>query len=91
MGYTPAQLRLTLVPGVNTSTIDVTSETGISTRITRRVNYDVQAPVATMVTPTVGSTASGIITLRARVTGNFSSVRDVGFIRDMSGIRAGTR
>ncbi|MFP2906947.1 Ig-like domain-containing protein [Pyxidicoccus sp. 3LFB2] len=79
-----------LLPGVNTLRITVTSETGATTTITRRVNYDVQAPTATLLSPTVGSTVSGIITLRARVTDNFGPVTNVGFSRDRSGIRAGT-
>jgi hypothetical protein len=37
-----------------------------------------------------GSTVSGTITLRARVTDNFGPVNNVGFSRDRSGIRAGT-
>ncbi|QSQ21525.1 ABC transporter substrate-binding protein [Pyxidicoccus parkwayensis] len=84
------QTTAALLPGVNTLSIVVTSETGVTTTTTRRVNYDVAPPQATLLSPTVGSTASGIITLRARVTDNFGPVNNVGFSRDMSGIRAGT-
>jgi hypothetical protein len=86
------QLQMTaeLLPGVNTLNISVTSETGVTTNLTRRVNYDVQAPTATLLSPAPGSTTSGIITLRARVTDNFGPVTNVGFSRDRSGIRAGT-
>jgi hypothetical protein len=80
-----------LLPGVNTLRINVTSETGVTTTLTRRVNYDVQAPNATLLSPTPDSTVSGPITLRARVTDNFGPVTNVGFSRDLSGIRAGTR
>lgn len=80
-----------LLPGVNTLRITVTSETGVTTMTTRRVNYDVAPPQATLLNPTVGSTVSGIITLRARVTDNFGPVTNVGFSRDMSGIRSGTQ
>lgn len=85
------QVSPTLVPGVNTFTIDVTSETGATVRLVRRVNYDVAAPVATLLAPTAGSTVSGIITVRVRVTDNFGPITNVGLSRDMSGIRSTTR
>ncbi|MCP3137157.1 Ig-like domain-containing protein [Pyxidicoccus xibeiensis] len=85
------QTTATLVPGVNTLNISVTSETGITSTLVRRVNYDTQAPVATLLAPTAGSTVSGVITLRARVTDNYGPVTNVGFSRDRSGIRAGTQ
>ncbi|MBZ4419105.1 Ig-like domain-containing protein [Myxococcus sp. RHSTA-1-4] len=84
------QTTATLVPGLNTFNITVTSETGAVTTLTRRVNYDTQAPVATLLSPTAGSTVSGIITLRARVTDNYGPVNNVGVSRDMSSIRAAT-
>ncbi|QSQ11990.1 Ig-like domain-containing protein [Myxococcus landrumensis] len=84
------QTTLTLNPGVNNLSIITTSETGVTTTTTRTVRYDVQAPTATLLNPTEGGTASGTITLRARVTDNFSTVTNVGFSRDMSGIRAGS-
>ncbi|MFY2560364.1 Ig-like domain-containing protein [Corallococcus terminator] len=84
------QTTLTLTPGVNNLSIVTLSETGVSSTLTRRVNYDVQAPVATLLAPAVGSTVGGTITLRARVTDNFGPVSNIGFSRDMSGIRQGT-
>ncbi|WP_246357063.1 Ig-like domain-containing protein [Pyxidicoccus fallax] len=84
-----AQLTATLVPGVNTFNITVTSETGATTTLIRRLNYDVQAPVATLLSPAPGSTVSGIITVRARVTDNYATVNNLGISRDMSSIRAG--
>ncbi|MFP2924515.1 Ig-like domain-containing protein [Pyxidicoccus sp. 3LG] len=84
------QTTATLAPGLNTLNISVTTETGITSTLTRRVNYDTQAPTATLLAPVAGSTASGIITLRARVTDNYGPVTNVGFSRDRSGIRAGT-
>ena len=84
------QTEATVVPGVNTFNISVTSETGATATLTRRMNYDVQAPVATLLSPTVGSTVSGIITVRARVTDNYGSVNGLGVSRDRSSIRAAT-
>ncbi|MCE9668403.1 Ig-like domain-containing protein [Myxococcus stipitatus] len=84
------QTTLTLTPGVNNLSIVTTSETGVSSTTTRRINYDTQAPSATMLSPAVGATVSGVITLRARVTDNFGPLNNIGFSRDMSGIRAGT-
>ncbi|NOJ80205.1 ABC transporter substrate-binding protein [Myxococcus xanthus] len=85
------QASVTLAPGVNTLGISVISETGMTANLVRRVNYDVQAPTATLLSPTAGSTVSGAITVRARVTDNFGPVTNVGFSRDMSGIRVGTQ
>ncbi|MCP3063471.1 Ig-like domain-containing protein [Myxococcus sp. K38C18041901] len=85
------QSTLTLTPGVNNLSIVTLSETGVSTTTTRRVNYDVQAPTATLLSPASGATVSGTITLRARVTDNFGPITNVGFSRDMSGIRPGTQ
>ncbi|MBL0692403.1 Ig-like domain-containing protein [Comamonas sp. JC664] len=85
------QTSATLVPGVNTLNISVVSETGMTSTLVRRVNYDTQAPTATLLSPAAGSTVSGTITVRARVTDNFGPVTNVGFSRDMSGIRVGTQ
>ncbi len=85
------QVSPTLVSGLNTFTIDVTSETGATVRLVRRVNYDIQAPVAVLLAPTAGSTVSGIITVRTRVTDNYGPVINVGLSRDGSGIRSTTR
>nr|BDT38764.1 Ig-like domain-containing protein [Myxococcus sp. MH1] len=85
------QSTLTLSPGVNNLSIVTLSETGVSTTTTRRVNYDVQAPTATLLSPASGATVGGTITLRARVTDNFGPITNVGFSRDMSGIRPGTQ
>ncbi|MFP2908373.1 Ig-like domain-containing protein [Pyxidicoccus sp. 3LFB2] len=79
---------LQLVPGDNTFTIEVTSETGPSTSLTRTVRYDNSAPEAELVVPTPGGTYSGVIQLTARVTDTLSGVRGVAFTRDGSGIRA---
>lgn len=84
------QTSVTLASGVNTFTIDVTNEAGRNVRTTRTVRYDTQAPTATLVTPAPGSTASGVITLAARVTDALSAIKNVAFTRDGSGIRAGT-
>ncbi|MCP3137156.1 Ig-like domain-containing protein [Pyxidicoccus xibeiensis] len=87
-GAVNAQLHL--VPGVNTFTIDVTSETGLTTSLTRTVRYDNSAPEAELVIPTPGGTYSGPIVLTARVTDTVGGVRGVAFTRDGSGIRAAT-
>ncbi|WP_163999196.1 Ig-like domain-containing protein [Pyxidicoccus caerfyrddinensis] len=84
------QTTAALLPGVNTFNITVTSETGVTTTTTRRVNYDVAPPQATLLSPVAGSTVSGTITLSARVTDNYGPIGFVGFSRDMSGIRSGT-
>ncbi|WP_164019190.1 Ig-like domain-containing protein [Pyxidicoccus trucidator] len=82
---------LHLVPGDNTFTIDVTSETGLSTSLTRTVRYDNAAPEAELVVPVPGGTYSGVIQLTARVTDTLSGVRGVAYTRDGSGIRGATQ
>ncbi|WP_199727908.1 Ig-like domain-containing protein [Corallococcus sp. CA049B] len=84
------QTSVTLASGVNTLTIDATNEAGRTTRVTRTVRYDTQAPTATLLTPAPGSTVGGVVTLTARVTDALSSIKNVAFTRDGSGIRAGT-
>lgn len=84
------QAMLNLVPGDNTFTIDVTSETGLRTSLTRTVRYDNSAPEAELVMPVAGVTYSGPILLTARVSDTLSGVRGVAFTRDGSSIRAGT-
>ncbi|MFP2924518.1 Ig-like domain-containing protein [Pyxidicoccus sp. 3LG] len=81
---------LPLVPGDNVFTIDVTSETGLRTSLTRTVRYDNSAPMAELLVPTPGGTYSGPIVLTARVTDSLSGVRGVAYTRDGSGIRAAT-
>jgi hypothetical protein len=83
------QTSVTLASGVNTLTLDATNEAGRTTRVTRTVRYDTQAPTATMLTPAPGSTVGGVITLTARVTDALSAIKNVAFTRDGSGIRAG--
>jgi hypothetical protein len=83
------QTSVVLASGVNTLTIDATNEAGRTTRVTRTVRYDTQAPTATMLTPAPGSTVGGVITLTARVTDALSAIKNVAFTRDGSGIRAG--
>ncbi len=82
------QATLDLVPGDNTFTIDVTSETGLRTTLSRTVRYDNSAPEAVLLMPVPGQTYSGVIQLTARVTDTLSGVRGVAFTRDGSGIRA---
>ncbi|NRD58219.1 ABC transporter substrate-binding protein [Corallococcus exiguus] len=84
------QTSVTLASGVNTLTIDATNEAGRTTRVTRTVRYDTQAPTATLVTPAPGGTVGGVVTLTARVTDALSGIKNVAFTRDGSGIRAGT-
>ncbi|RKG74846.1 Ig-like domain-containing protein [Corallococcus terminator] len=84
------QTSVVLASGVNTLTIDVTNEAGRTVRATRTVRYDTQAPTATLLTPVPNGTASGVITLSARVTDALSSIKNVAFTRDGSSIRAGT-
>ncbi|RKH38839.1 Ig-like domain-containing protein [Corallococcus sicarius] len=84
------QTSVPLASGVNTLTIDVTNEAGRSARATRTVRYDTQAPTATLLAPTPGGTVGGVITLSARVTDALSTIKNVAFSRDGSGIRAGT-
>ncbi|MBZ4419104.1 Ig-like domain-containing protein [Myxococcus sp. RHSTA-1-4] len=84
------QATLNLVPGDNTFTIDVTSETGLRTSLTRTVRYDNTAPEAELRVPVPGGTYSGPIVLTARVTDTLSGVRGVAFTRDGSGIRGAT-
>lgn len=81
------QAPLSLVPGDNTFTIDVTSETGRRTSLTRTVRYDNAAPEAQLLVPASGGTYSGVIVLTARVTDAVSGVQWVAFTRDGSGIR----
>jgi hypothetical protein len=81
---------LQLVPGDNTFTIAVTSETGLSTTLTRTVRYDNAAPEAELLVPVPGGTYSGVIQLTTRVTDTLSGVKGVAYTRDGSGIRAAT-
>ncbi|WP_426756068.1 Ig-like domain-containing protein [Myxococcus sp. Y35] len=81
---------LDLMPGDNTFTIDVTSETGLRTTLSRTVRYDNAAPEAALLLPAPGQTYSGVIRLTARVADPLSGVRGVAFTRDGSGIRAAT-
>ncbi|WP_246357064.1 Ig-like domain-containing protein [Pyxidicoccus fallax] len=84
------QARLNLVPGTNTFTIDVKSETGLRTSLTRTVRYDNSAPEAELLVPVPGGTYSGPIVLTARATDTLSGVRSVAYTRDGSGIRGAT-
>ncbi|MCK8499774.1 hypothetical protein M0222_18520 [Myxococcus fulvus] len=82
--------RLPLVPGDNVFTMVATSETGLSTTLTRTVRYDDTPPRAQLLSPGPDEAVSGIVVLEARVTDDVSGVRSVAFTRDGSGIRAGT-
>ncbi len=84
------QATLALVPGDNAFTIEVTSETGLRTTVSRTVRYDNSPPEAELWMPVPGQTYSGVMVLTARVTDGLSGVRGVAFTRDGSGIRAAT-
>ena len=84
------QALLSLVPGDNALSIDVTSETGMRTSVTRTVRYDNAPPEAQLLMPVAGETYSGPLLLTARVTDRLSGVRWVAFTRDGSSIRGAT-